>query len=247
MQVHIDRVSKAFGELPALDTISIDIPDGKLVALLGPSGSGKTTLLRVIAGIETPDHGRIRYGERDVTDDPIQKRGIGFVFQDYALFDHMTIADNIAFGLSVRKTPKGKIAERVRELLERVQLVGLDGRYPRELSGGQRQRVALARALAPDPQLLLLDEPFGALDARVRAELRGWLRKLHDELHLTSIFVTHDQEEALEVADRIVVMNTGKIEQVGSPDDVFARPANAFVTDFFAYVRRTTTHLRAAS
>jgi sulfate/thiosulfate transport system ATP-binding protein len=247
MQVHIDKVTKAFGELPALDTVTIDIPDGKLVALLGPSGSGKTTLLRVIAGIEQPDGGRIRYGERDVTTDPIQQRGIGFVFQDYALFDHMTVGDNIAFGLTVRKTPKAKIAERVRDLLERVQLAGLHGRYPRELSGGQRQRVALARALAPDPQLLLLDEPFGALDARVRAELRGWLRKLHDELHLTSIFVTHDQEEALEVADRIVVMNTGKVEQVGSPDDVFARPVNAFVTDFFSYVRRTTFQLRAAS
>jgi sulfate/thiosulfate transport system ATP-binding protein len=247
MQVHIDNVTKAFTELPALDAVTIDIPDGKLVALLGPSGSGKTTLLRVIAGIEQPDSGRIRYGERDVTDDPIQKRGIGFVFQDYALFDHMTIADNIGFGLSIRKVPKPEIAARVRELLERVQLTGLDGRYPRELSGGQRQRVALARALAPDPKLLLLDEPFGALDARVRAELRGWLRKLHDELHLTSIFVTHDQEEALEVADRIVILNSGKIEQVGSPDDVFARPANAFVTDFFSYVRRTTSHLRVAS
>ena len=246
MQVHIDRVTKAFGEVAALEDISVEIPDGKLVALLGPSGSGKTTLLRVIAGIESPAAGRIRYGDVDVTEQPIQQRRIGFVFQDYALFDHMTVGDNIAFGLSVRKAPRAQIAARVRELLERVQLVGLDARYPRELSGGQRQRVALARALAPDPQLLLLDEPFGALDARVRAELRGWLRRLHDELHLTSIFVTHDQEEALEVADRIVVMNAGKIEQVGTPDDVFARPANEFVSDFFSYVRRSQ-RLQAAS
>ena len=246
MHVDIDRIAKAFGNFPALDHITTRIPDGKLVALLGPSGSGKTTLLRVIAGIESPDHGRIRYGETDVTDHPIQVRRVGFVFQDYALFDHMTVGDNIGFGLSVRKAPKREIAARVRDLLERVQLVGLDGRYPRELSGGQRQRVALARALAPDPRLLLLDEPFGALDARVRAELRGWLRRLHDDLKLTSIFVTHDQEEALEVADQIVVMNAGKIEQVGGPADVLHRPANAFVSDFFTYVRRTPA-VRAAS
>jgi sulfate transport system ATP-binding protein len=246
MHVEIDGIAKAFGEFPALDQVTTRIPDGKLVALLGPSGSGKTTLLRVIAGIEAPDRGRIRYGETDVTDHPIQVRRVGFVFQDYALFDHMTIADNIGFGLSVRKAPKREIAARVRDLLERVQLVGLDSRYPRELSGGQRQRVALARALAPDPQLLLLDEPFGALDARVRAELRGWLRRLHDDLKLTSIFVTHDQEEALEVADQIVVMNAGKIEQVGSPADVLDRPANAFVSDFFTYVRRAPA-VRAAS
>jgi sulfate transport system ATP-binding protein len=204
--------------------------------LLGPSGSGKTTLLRIIAGIDAPDRGSIRFGGADVTEVSIQKRRVGFVFQDYALFDHMTVADNIAFGLSVRGKPKSEIESRVRELLGRVQLDGLGHRFPKQLSGGQRQRVALARALAPNPQLLLLDEPFGALDARVRAELRGWLRKLHDELHLTSVFVTHDQEEALEVADQIVVMNVGKLEQVGSPGEVFDRPASAFVMDFLGGV-----------
>ncbi|MGN6110157.1 MAG: sulfate/molybdate ABC transporter ATP-binding protein [Kofleriaceae bacterium] len=232
MDLHIEHVTKAFGEHPALDDITVEIPAGQLVALLGPSGSGKTTLLRIIAGIEAPDRGRIRFGDADVTTRPIQQRRVGFVFQDYALFDHMTVADNIAFGLSVRRRPAAEIAARVRELLARVQLVGLDRRYPRELSGGQRQRVALARALAPEPQLLLLDEPFGALDARVRAELRGWLRRLHDELHLTSVFVTHDQDEALEVADQIVVMSEGRIEQVGAPSEVFDQPASAFVMDF---------------
>ena len=238
MRVSIDNVSKTFGEFPALAGVDFEIPDGKLVALLGPSGSGKTTLLRVIAGIEGPERGRVLYDGIDVTDRPIQQRGVGFVFQDYALFDHMTVGDNIAFGLSVRKVPRTQIAARVRELLARVQLQGLDARYPRQLSGGQRQRVALARALAPDPKLLLLDEPFGALDARVRAELRGWLRTLHDELRLTSIFVTHDQEEALEVADRIVIMNAGKVVQIGGPADVLAQPINAFVEDFFEYVHR---------
>jgi sulfate transport system ATP-binding protein len=236
MQIVIDRVSKAFDEYPALDDVSVTIPSGDLVALLGPSGSGKTTLLRVIAGIETPERGRIKFGDKDVTDLPIQKRNVGFVFQDYALFEHMTVADNIAFGLTVRKADKSKIEPRVRELLGRIQLADLGGRYPRELSGGQRQRVALARALAPEPGLLLLDEPFGALDARVRTELRSWMRKLHDELHVTSVFVTHDQEEALEVADRIVVMNTGKVEQAGPTGEVFDRPASAFVMDFLGGV-----------
>ena len=216
MHIAIENITKAFGDYAALDGVSVRVGDGELVALLGPSGSGKTTLLRVIAGIESPDDGRVLYSDVDVTDHPIQKRRVGFVFQDYALFEHMTVADNIGFGLSVRKVPRAQIAARVRELLERIQLVGLDGRYPRELSGGQRQRVALARALAPDPKLLLLDEPFGALDAKVRAELRRWLRHLHDDLHITSIFVTHDQQEALELADRIVVMNGGRVEEATS-------------------------------
>ncbi len=236
MQIEIDHVSKAFYEYPALDDVSITIPSGELVALLGPSGSGKTTLLRVVAGIEAPERGRIRIGGTDVTDLPIQKRNIGFVFQDYALFAHLTVADNNAFALAVPKADKAKTAARVRELLARIQLDDLGGRYPRELSGGQRQRVALARALAPEPALLLLDEPFGALDARVRSELRAWLRKLHDELHVTSVFVTHDQEEALEVADRIVVMNEGKVEQAGPTGEVFDRPASAFVMDFLGGV-----------
>jgi sulfate transport system ATP-binding protein len=236
MQIEVDHVSKAFDEYPALDDVSVTIPSGELVALLGPSGSGKTTLLRVIAGIETPERGRIKLGGTDVTDLPIQKRNVGFVFQDYALFEHMTVVDNIGFGLSVRKADKARIEARVRDLLGRIQLAELGGRYPRELSGGQRQRVALARALAPEPALLLLDEPFGALDARVRSELRSWMRRLHDELHVTSVFVTHDQEEALEVADRIVVMNEGKVEQAGATGEVFDRPASAFVMDFLGGV-----------
>jgi sulfate transport system ATP-binding protein len=236
MDITVDHIQKAFGEFPALADVSVIIPAGQLVALLGPSGSGKTTLLRIIAGIDYPDAGTIRFGNTNVTERSIQERRVGFVFQDYALFDHMTVGDNIAFGLSVRGRPKTEIAARVRDLLDRVQLQGLGHRYPKQLSGGQRQRVALARALAPDPQLLLLDEPFGALDARVRAELRSWLRKLHDDLHLTSVFVTHDQEEALEVADQIVVMNQGRIEQVGAPGDVFDQPASAFVMDFLGGV-----------
>ncbi|MEO8700712.1 MAG: sulfate/molybdate ABC transporter ATP-binding protein [Kofleriaceae bacterium] len=236
MNIEVTKIIKAFGEFPALDEVSVSIPNGQLVALLGPSGSGKTTLLRIIAGIDTPDAGTIKFGDADVTAMKIQARRVGFVFQDYALFDHMTVGANIAFGLSVRGTPKPQIATRVHELLARVQLHGLGERYPKQLSGGQRQRVALARALAPDPRVLLLDEPFGALDARVRAELRTWLRKLHDDLHLTSIFVTHDQEEALEVADKIVVMNVGKVEQVGAPGEVFDNPASAFVMDFLGGV-----------
>jgi sulfate/thiosulfate transport system ATP-binding protein len=242
MDITVDHVHKAFGEFPALDDVSVTIPGGWLVALLGPSGSGKTTLLRILAGIDTPDRGAIRFGGEDVTRLAIQARHVGFVFQDYALFDHMTVGDNIAFGLSVRGQPRDAIAGRVRELLDRVQLAGLGHRYPKELSGGQRQRVALARALAPEPRLLLLDEPFGALDARVRAELRTWLRVLHDELHLTSVFVTHDQEEALEVADQIIVMNHGKVEQVGDPGEVFDHPASAFVMDFLGGVNVLVGH-----
>ena len=236
MELIVDHACKKFGEHTALDDVSVTIPSGELVALLGPSGSGKTTLLRVIAGIESADRGRVRFGGADVTDLPIRERRVGFVFQDYALFDHMTVADNVAFGLSVRRRPVEEIEARVRDLLARVQLPSLAHRYPRQLSGGQRQRVALARALAPDPQVLLLDEPFGALDARVRTELRSWLRRLHDELHLTSVLVTHDQEEALEVSDRIVVMTEGRVEQIGAPDDVFDRPASAFVMDFLGGV-----------
>jgi sulfate transport system ATP-binding protein len=236
MQIRVDNISKAFGTLPALSRVDVTIPSGKLVALLGPSGSGKTTLLRVIAGIEAPDRGRVFFGETDVTDRPVRDRKIGFVFQDYALFDHMTVAQNIAFGLKVRKQSPLAIEVRVRELLQLIQLPGVASRLPRQLSGGQRQRVALARALAPEPQLLLLDEPFGALDARVRQELRGWLRRLHDTLHVTSVFVTHDQDEALEVADQIVVMNDGKVEQIGEPELVFDQPASSFVMDFLGGV-----------
>ncbi len=232
MEIRVSGARKAFGTLPALDDVDVTIPSGQLVALLGPSGSGKTTLLRVIAGIEAPDAGRVFFGDVDVTTTPVRERAIGFVFQDYALFDHMTVADNVAFGLSVRKAPLAEIETRVRELLAMVQLGHVADRMPRQLSGGQRQRIALARALAPRPKVLLLDEPFGALDARVRQELRDWLRRLHDDLHVTSVFVTHDQDEALEVADRIVVMNHGKVEQVGTPDDVFDEPASAFVMDF---------------
>ncbi|HET9989648.1 MAG TPA: sulfate ABC transporter ATP-binding protein [Kofleriaceae bacterium] len=230
--ISIERVTKAFGEFAAISDVSLVIPEGALVALLGPSGSGKTTLLRVIAGLEQPQAGRVVLAGADVTHAPVRHRGIGFVFQDYALFEHMSVADNVAFGLAVRRRPAREIEERVRELLERVQLADLAARAPRELSGGQRQRVALARALAPAPRVLLLDEPFGALDARVRAELRGWLRRLHDDLHITSVFVTHDQDEALEVADQLVVLDRGRIEQVGAPADVLAHPASAFVAEF---------------
>jgi sulfate transport system ATP-binding protein len=232
MKISVEHISKAFAEYPALDDVSVTFTSGELVALLGPSGSGKTTLLRVIAGIDAPDRGTVRFDDEDVTQRAIQQRNVGFVFQDYALFDHMTVADNIGFGLSVRRATKLQIAARVEELLQLVQLPDIAKRFPRELSGGQRQRVALARALAPKPRVLLLDEPFGALDARVRSDLRRWLRRLHDELHVTSVFVTHDQEEAVEVADRIVLVNQGKIEQVGAPDEVFAQPASEFVRDF---------------
>jgi sulfate transport system ATP-binding protein len=236
MQISVRGVSKNFGAFRALDEVSLDIPQGQLVALLGPSGSGKTTLLRIIAGLEAPDTGRVFYGDSDVTNRSTRDRGIGFVFQHYALFGHMTIFDNIAFGLRVRKWKNDQIRPRVLELLRLIQLEGVEKRFPSQLSGGQRQRVALARALAAQPEVMLLDEPFGALDAKVRADLRRWIRSLHDEIHMTSVFVTHDQEEAFEVADFVVVMNRGRVEQMGTPDDVFARPASAFVTDFLGRV-----------
>src|SRR5690242_6062803 len=224
MSILVKNVSKSFGSFTALDNISLEVPQGTLLALLGPSGSGKTTLLRVIAGLEVAESGSVHYDDEDITHQSARHRKVGFVFQHYALFRHMTVAENIGYGLRVRNTPKAKIRERVDELLRLIRLDGLEGRYPGQLSGGQRQRVALARALAAQPKVLLLDEPFGALDAKVRQELRRWLRRLHDEIHITSVFVTHDQEEALEVADRIVVMNGGKIEQEGTPEELFERP-----------------------
>lgn len=232
MGVLVEDVSKRFGSFQAVDQVNLDIKSGSLVALLGPSGSGKSTLLRLISGLETPDSGRILLSSRDATYQAVQERNIGFVFQHYALFKHMTIRQNIAFGLEIRKAPKVRISQRVEELLELVQLGGLGNRYPSQLSGGQRQRVALARALAVQPNVLLLDEPFGALDAKVRQELRNWLRHLHDEVHVTTVFVTHDQEEAMEVADEIVVMNKGRVEQVGTPAEIYDQPATAFVMSF---------------
>jgi sulfate transport system ATP-binding protein len=236
MKIEAHKITKTFGAFDALRDVDLEVPPGQLVALLGPSGSGKTTLLRVIAGLETADSGEVLYGDDNVTAVSARKRNVGFVFQHYALFNHMNIFENIAFGLRVRKWKRDAIQERVRELLKLIQLESLEKRFPSQLSGGQRQRVALARALAPQPQVLLLDEPFGALDAKVRQELRRWLRRLHDEIHMTSIFVTHDQEEAFEVADRVVVMNKGRVEQTGSPDEVFTNPANAFVMDFLGSV-----------
>lgn len=240
MSISIQHVQKNFGEFSALNDITLDIPSGELVALLGPSGCGKTTLLRIIAGLETPDAGSIHFHGKDTTHDDVRERQVGFVFQHYALFRHMTVFENVAFGLRVRpkatRPSDAEISSRVHELLQLVQLDWLADRYPPQLSGGQRQRIALARALAVEPKVLLLDEPFGALDAKVRKELRRWLRRLHDELHVTSVFVTHDQEEALEVADRIVVMNKGKVEQIGSPDHVYQQPANAFVYQFLGNV-----------
>jgi len=238
MAIEVRNVGKRFGAFVALEDVSITVGDGALTALLGPSGSGKSTLLRVIAGLETPDTGEVVIGEHDVTDAPARTRGVGFVFQHYAPFKHMTVHDNVAFGLSVRKRPKDEIRARVKELLGLVRLDGLAERYPSQLSGGQLQRMALARALAVQPQVLLLDEPFGALDAQVRAELREWLRKLHEEIHVTTIFVTHDQEEAMEVAEQIVVMNTGRIEQAGSPRDLYESPRNEFVMSFIGPVNR---------
>ena len=213
MSIQVRRVTKRFGDFTALDDVSLEVPSGALLALLGPSGSGKTTLLRIIAGLETADRGTVLYHDEDVTASAVRERNVGFVFQHYALFRHMTVFDNIGFGLRVRKRPKAEIRARVMELLRLVQLEGYENSMPSQLSGGQRQRVALARALAAEPKVLLLDEPFGALDAKVRQELRTWLRRLHDELHVTSVFVTHDQEEAFEVADRVVIMNRGRIEQ----------------------------------
>jgi len=236
MSILIKNVCKKFGNFTALDNVILDVPDGTLLALLGPSGSGKTTLLRIIAGLEVADSGSVLRQEEDITNHSARDRKVGFVFQHYALFRHMTVAENIGYGLKVRKTPKAEIRERVNELLKLIRLEGLQERYPGQLSGGQRQRVALARALAAQPRVLLLDEPFGALDAKVRQELRQWLRKLHEEIHVTSIFVTHDQEEAFEVADRVVVMNLGKIEQIGSPNEVYHHPATPFVYKFLGNV-----------
>ncbi|MCM1982082.1 sulfate/molybdate ABC transporter ATP-binding protein [Lyngbya confervoides] len=232
MTIVIEGVTKHFGSFRALNEIHLTIPQGKLVALLGPSGSGKSTLLRVIAGLEHTDQGRIHIDGRDATTLDVRHRNIGFVFQHYALFKHMTIRQNIAFALQIRRVPKTVVRERVKELLGLIQLEGLGDRYPAQLSGGQRQRVALARALAAQPQVLLLDEPFGALDAKVREELRVWLRRLHDEVQMTSIFVTHDQEEAMAVADEIVVMNQGSIEQIGTPAEIYDHPKTPFVMSF---------------
>ena len=238
MAIEVRGVGKHFGDFVALEDVSITVGDGALTALLGPSGSGKSTLLRIVAGLETPDSGEVLIGEEDVTRAPARTRGVGFVFQHYAPFKHMTVQDNVAFGLSVRKRPKDEIRERVKELLGLVRLEGLAERYPSQLSGGQLQRMALARALAVQPQVLLLDEPFGALDAQVRAELREWLRRLHEEIHVTTIFVTHDQEEAMEVAEQIVVMNKGRVEQAGAPRELYESPSNEFVMSFIGPVNR---------
>lgn len=240
MSIEISNVSKRFGNFVALDHVSLEIPTGQLVALLGPSGCGKTTLLRIISGLEVPDEGSIAFHGEEATRRDVREREVGFVFQHYALFRHMTVFDNVAFGLRVRprrtRPSEAEIRQRVMDLLKLVQLDWLAQRYPAQLSGGQRQRIALARALAVEPKVLLLDEPFGALDAKVRKDLRRWLRRLHDELHITSVFVTHDQEEALEVADRVVVLNKGRIEQMGTPDEVYANPASPFVYQFLGSV-----------
>jgi len=240
MSIEIRNISKRFGEFTALRDVSLDIHSGELIALLGPSGCGKTTLLRIIAGLETADAGTILFSGEDTTEVHVRERGVGFVFQHYALFRHMTVFENVAFGLRVKprkeRPGEAQIRQKVMDLLKLVQLDWLADRFPAQLSGGQRQRIALARALAVEPKVLLLDEPFGALDAKVRKELRRWLRRLHDELHVTSIFVTHDQEEALEVADRVVLMNTGKVEQIGSPQEVWDHPASPFVYGFLGDV-----------
>ncbi|MGH3083800.1 MAG: sulfate/molybdate ABC transporter ATP-binding protein [Gaiellaceae bacterium] len=236
MAIEAHSVTKRFGDFVAVDDVTISVPTGSLTALLGPSGSGKSTLLRVISGLEQPDDGRVVIEGNDVTGLPPQARGIGFVFQHYAAFKHMTVRKNVAFGLEIRRRPRAEISKRVDELLELVQLTGLAKRYPAQLSGGQRQRMALARALAVEPTVLLLDEPFGALDARVRKELRAWLRRLHEEVHVTTIFVTHDQEEAMEIADQIVLMNQGQVEQVGGARDLYEQPANEFVMSFIGPV-----------
>jgi sulfate/thiosulfate transport system ATP-binding protein len=238
MSISIRNVSKRFGDFTALEDVSLNVETGSLVALLGPSGSGKSTLLRIIAGLERPDAGGVYLADEDVTGVAAQDRGIGFVFQHYAAFKHMTVWNNIAFGLRVRKRPKAEIKKRVQELIELVQLEGFANRYPAQLSGGQRQRMGLARALAVDPKVLLLDEPFGALDAQVRKELRAWLRRLHDETHTTTVIVTHDQEEAMEVAETVAVMNHGQIEQVAGPVELYEHPANQFVMEFVGAVNR---------
>ncbi|TGG90314.1 sulfate ABC transporter ATP-binding protein [Natronospirillum operosum] len=240
MSIRVDRINKRFNDFIAVDNVSLDLPEGQLTALLGPSGSGKTTLLRIIAGLEQADSGHIEFHGQDQTHEHVSDRGVGFVFQHYALFKHMTVFENVAYGLTVKprreRPSKEAIRKKVMNLLELVQLDWTAHRYPAQLSGGQRQRIALARALAVEPKVLLLDEPFGALDAKVRAELRRWLRRLHDEIHVTSVFVTHDQEEALEVSDRVVVMNNGRVEQEGTPEEVYDHPANPFVYRFLGNV-----------
>jgi sulfate transport system ATP-binding protein len=238
MSIVARGIVKRFGDFVALDGVSLEVPTGSLTALLGPSGSGKSTLLRVIAGLERPDEGEVLIAEEDVTGRAPQRRGVGFVFQHYAAFKHLNVYENVAFGLKIRRRPRAEIRRRVGELLELVQLEGFAKRYPAQLSGGQRQRMGLARALAVDPKVLLLDEPFGALDARVRKELRAWLRRLHDETHTTTLIVTHDQEEAMEVADRIALVNAGRIEQVGAPRELYEEPANEFVMSFVGPVNR---------
>jgi sulfate/thiosulfate transport system ATP-binding protein len=238
MTISVIDANKRYGDFAALDNVSIDIPVGSLTALLGPSGSGKSTLLRAIAGLDQLDSGTVVINGDDVTRVSPQNRDIGFVFQHYAAFKHMTVRDNVAFGLKIRKRPKPEIKKKVDELLEVVGLAGFQTRYPAQLSGGQRQRMALARALAVDPKVLLLDEPFGALDAKVREDLRAWLRRLHDEVHVTTVLVTHDQQEALDVADRIAVLNKGRIEQIGSPADLYDRPENPFVMSFLGSVAK---------
>jgi sulfate transport system ATP-binding protein len=242
MGISVEGANKRFGDFQALDDVSIEVPDGSLTALLGPSGSGKSTLLRAIAGLEDLDSGLVTINGENATGKPAQKRGVGFVFQHYAAFKHMTVYDNVAFGLKIRKWDKAKTSARVHELLELVQLDGLAGRFPSQLSGGQRQRMALARALAVEPKVLLLDEPFGALDAKVRKDLRTWLRNLHEEMHVTTIFVTHDQEEAMDVAGQLVVMNEGRVEQSGTADELYEQPANEFVMSFVGEVNRLGDH-----
>jgi sulfate transport system ATP-binding protein len=238
MSIEITNIGKKFGDFVALEDINLTIPTGQLTALLGPSGGGKTTLLRVIAGLESADTGSVVIEGVEATKLPVQKRNVGFVFQHYAAFKHLSVARNIAFGLEIRKRPASEINQKVGELLELVHLTQFAHRLPSQLSGGQRQRLALARALAIEPSVLLLDEPFGALDAKVRKELRDWLRRLHDDMHVTTVFVTHDQEEALEVADSIVVINDGRIEQIGTPDDLYDKPASEFVQSFLGPVTR---------
>lgn len=249
MSINIAGAHKHFGQFHALNDVNLDIGSGELIALLGPSGCGKTTLLRIIAGLETPDNGRLAFHGEDTTETPVRERQVGFVFQHYALFRHLTVFENVAFGLRVRprkhRPSEAIIRHKVHELLQLVQLDWLADRYPSQLSGGQRQRIALARALAVEPRVLLLDEPFGALDAQVRKELRRWLRRLHDELHITSVFVTHDQEEALEVADRVVVLNKGRVEQVGTPAEVYHTPATPFVVEFLGQTSKLPAQINA--
>ncbi len=242
MGIVVENVSKNFGDFVALENVSLEVPSGSLTALLGPSGGGKSTLLRVIAGLEEPDSGTVILDGQDLTESPARERGVGFVFQHYAAFKHMTVRDNVAYGLKIRKRPKDEIGDRVKELLALVHLDGFADRYPAQLSGGQRQRMALARALAVEPKVMLLDEPFGALDATVRKELRAWLRRLHEDVHVTTIFVTHDQEEAMEVAEQIVVLNNGHVEQEGTPRELYEEPSNEFVMGFVGPVNQLDGH-----